>query len=242
MTATTLLALFSVVIPSVSSQNRNTSWTTAKWASNDAQFAAARANIDDDFAHNRITASYLARLEKKWTENQKDPKSVFSWAYTSYRAKSLHPPLSPNSLIGPGVFNAAPANQNYQYARVRFLNETIFGPHRKLKAVGDRLLAHTPNDFDVEYAYASCLGGSLSAQEKQDALAYVDKLIQKYPTKPSVYGVKGGIYLSYWVDHRNKQDAQDAIKWYQEYLRIAPANDGWRKQAQTIITVLQSHI
>ena len=108
--------------------------------------------------------------------------------------------------------------------------------------VGKRLLAHNANDFDVDYCLANCFGENLSAEEKQAALTHADHLISKYPDKPSAYAVKGGVYFSYWIDHRNKQDAMDAIKWYQQYLQRAPANYEWRKEAKSTITLLQSHL
>jgi hypothetical protein len=218
------------------------SWMTEKWIGDDKPFAAARENIDSDFSHGRITVPYLSKLEAAWNQDERDPLKLFRWAYARYKAQSSHPALPPTPIPAEGDFNEVPSPHTYEYTRVRFLSEISLSRHRELMAVGKRMLAHNPNDFDVEYGLSYCFGESMSAEEKQAALAYADHLIQKYPNKPSVYTVKGGVYFSYWIDHRDKQDARDAIYWYQQYLRLAPANDEWRKQAESTVTLLQSRL
>ena len=234
-----IVLLASLPMPQSSS---TASWDTEKWTSNDIQYTSARENIDSDFLRGRITKAYLEDLNAVWTKDEHDSLKLFRWAYARHRARSLHPALPFTAFPGGGAFTEAPASHSYQYTRIRFLTETDFGQHRELKALGRRLLAHTLNDFDVEYALISCFGEYLSADEKIAAISYADRLIQKYPTKPSVYGAKGGIYFSYWMDHRNKQDARDAIKCYQDYLRLAPANHEWRKEAKSTIALLQSRL
>ncbi len=217
-------------------------WGTETWSDNNKSYIAARKVIDNDFSHDRVTLTYLSDLEASWERNESDPLRVFRWAYAHHRARGLHPPLLLNIFFPDSFFNQAPAPHSYQYTRVRFLSKMDFGRYRELMPVGQRLLKKDPNDFDVEYAYANCFGESLSPEQKIAALAYADQLIQKYPAKPSVYAVKGGVYLSYWIDHRNRQDAVKAIKWYQQYLKLAPANYEWRKHAESTIALLQSHM
>lgn len=228
-----------------SPQQRTTStssWITEKWTGDERPYAAARENINNDFSHGGITVAYLKGLETAWAKNERDPLTLFRWAYARYRAQGLHPAIPFTTMPDYGAFDEAPSPHAYEYARARFLTETSLSRHRELMPLGKRLLARNPDDFDVEYAYATCFGETMSAEEKQAALAYSDNLIEKYPKKPSVYAVKGGVYFSYWIDHRNKQDARDAIQWYQQYLRLAPANYEWRKEASSTITLLQSRL
>lgn len=215
---------------------------TEKWTGNEKLYAAARENIDSDFSRGRITVAYLSNLEATWNQDEHNPLTLFRWAYARFKAQGLHPAIPFTTMPAEGAFNEVPSPHTYEYARVRFLIETSLSRHRELMAVGKRLLAHNSNDFDVEYCLTYCFGESMSAEEKQAALAYADHLIQKYPNKPSVSAVKGGVYFSYWIDHRNKQDARDAIKWYQQYLRLAPVNYEWRKEAASTITLLQSRV
>lgn len=217
------------------------SWATKDWSGDDEQYVRVRDEVDSDFTDGKVTSAYLSDLETKWKQNKTDPLILFRWAYAHQRARDLHPPLEANILIPGDLFNAAPAPHSYQYTRIRFLAETNFGSHRELLALGKRLLSHEPNDFYVEYAVGNCFGEKLTPAAKQEALTYTDHMLQKYPTRPSVYALKGGTYFSYWIDHRNKQDARDAIKWYKIYLKKAPANYEWRTRAQGIITFLQTH-
>jgi hypothetical protein len=218
------------------------SWVTEKWNGNEKPYAAARESVDNDFSSGRITVSYLSDLKATWSQDERDPLKLFRWAYARYKAQGVHPAIPPTPIPAEGDFNEVPSPHTYEYARVRFLSEISLRRRRELMGVGKRLLARNPNDFDVEFALSRCFGESLSAEEKQSALTYSDHLISKYPDKPSVYTVKADVYFGYWIDHRNKQDARDAIYWYQQYLQRAPANYEWRAQAQKNITLLQSRI
>ena len=226
-----------ITIPLKRQATATASWMTEKWTGDDAPYIAARENIERDFSRGGITVAYLRDLEQASTKNERAPLPLFRWACARYKSQSLHPALPPMPMPAEGNFNEVPSPHTYEYARVRFLSETSIHGRRELMAVGRRLLAHNPNDFDVEYGLTDCFGESMSAEEKQAALVYADHLIQKYPNKPSVYTVKGGVYFSYWVDHRDKQDAREAIRWYQQYLRLAPANYEWRKQAESTISL-----
>lgn len=219
-----------------------TSWTTEKWSGDDKPYTAARRNVDEAFSDGSITVSYLNGLEAASEKDEHDPLKLYRWSYARYKAQSLHPAIHFTTMPDYGAFDEVPSPHAYEYARVRFLIQTRFGDHPELMGVGKRLLAHEPNDFDVEYALASCFSQYMKATEKEAALEYSSHLIDKYPNKPSVYTVKAGVYFSYWIDHRNKQDARDAIRWYQQYLQRAPASDEWRAHAQKIIVLLQSRL
>lgn len=218
------------------------SWMTEKWTGDDRPYAAARENIDREFSRGGITVVYLNGLEVAWNQDEHNPLKLFRWAYARYRAQGLHPAIPFTTIPDYGAFNGVASPHTYEYTRVRFLIEICNERRRELMAVGRRLLAHSPNDFDVEYGLTFCFGESMSVEEKQAALTYADHLVQKYPNKPSAYSVKGGVYFSYWIDHRDKQDARDAIQWYQQYLKLAPVNYEWRKRAESIITLLQSRL
>lgn len=233
-------AIFQIASPR--HQSVSASWTTEKWTGNEKPYVAARESIDADFSHGKVTVDYLSGLEAAVNRSEHDPLRLFRWAYARYKAQSLHPTLPFTPVPGWGAFDEISSPHTYQYARTRFLAEIMLGNRPDLMSLGKRLLAHNPNDFDVEYGLMACFHQNLSDNEKQAALTYADQLIQKYPTKPSVYAVKGGVYLSYWIDHRNKQDAVDAIKWYQRYLKLAPADYEWRKHAESTIALLQSRI
>ena len=220
----------------------NTSWLTEKWTGNEKPYATARENIDNDFSHGRITVAYLSNLEEAWNQNEHDPLTLFRWSYARYVSQNLNPALPFTTVPSYGAFDEVTSPHTYQYTRVRFLTEVMIGSHPELMAAGQRLLDRNPNDFDVEYGLTACFPQYMSANDKDTALAYATHLINKYPNKPSVYSVKGGIYFGYWIDHRDKGDARNAIKWYQQYLRLAPANYVWRKQAKSIIALLQSRI
>lgn len=219
-----------------------TSWMTERWTGDETKYVGAREDINRHFSHGGITVAYLNGLETAWNQDEQNPLKLFRWAHARYRAQGLHPPLPFTAMPAEGAFNEVPSPHTYEYARTRFLMRTSLSRPRELMAIGRRLLARNPNDFDVEFALYRCFGETMSAAGKQSALAYADHLINKYPDKPSVYAVKADVYFSYWIDHRNKQDARDAIKWYQQYLRLAPANYEWRKQAESTIALLQSRL
>ncbi len=220
----------------------DTSWMTEKWNGDERPYIAIRDGINKDFLNGDLTVPYLSNLEQRWHKNEQSPFALFRWAYARYRSYAVRPHLPFTPLPGRGAFDEIASPHSYYYARIRFLTEASLGSHPELMEVGKRLLARNPNDFDVEYCFTNCFPQSMSASEKEAALAYSTHLIEKYPKKPDVYTTKAGIYFAYWIDHKSKQDAQDAILWYQRYLQIARPDDAWQPRAKGIISLLKSRV
>ncbi len=216
-------------------------WTTELWTGDDQPYEQIRVDIDKAFAEERLTP---ASIEEYWTQREKQPNNpqmLFQWVYACNQAQQAHPPIHLKQFPGPGAFAYVPSPHAYQYTRLRFLVNAQYGSHNQLLNVGKRLLAHHPNDYDVEYELVDCFNPSQSVAGKQQATLYAKDLIRRHPEKPSVYAALGGVYFASWLAKRNREDGKKAITAYEEYLRLAPANYEWRKQAEKIIRLIQSH-
>jgi hypothetical protein len=91
--------------------------------------------------------------------------------------------------------------RTYEYARLRFLAETITLPQGSFKNLGRRLLQHNLRDWDVKYSMVSVLTAGLVPPEKQEALGYTRDLARLDPgrSKLVIDPLIGGIYWRSWL-------------------------------------------
>ena len=102
------------------------------------------------------------------------------------------------------------------------------------------MLRHTPNDNDVKYYLIQCYEPERSEQEKEKAVTLAQNLVLSAPHRPGVYSALAGIYFRLWMVSHQAEDANKAVSAYQEYLRIAPKNYAWRRQAENIVDYIKS--
>lgn len=96
-----------------------------------------------------------------------------------------------------------------------------------------------PDDYDVKFRLIAILTPGLSTEEKKQAVSYANDLIRIDAKRPSAYSALGGVYYRSWLISKSRDDAEKSIAAYRRYLQLAPANDTFRPQAQSIIAMMQ---
>jgi len=114
-------------------------------------------------------------------------------------------------------------------------------PLTPFQTVGERLLNHKPDDNDVKYYLIQCYKPWRSTLEKQKAVSLAQDLVHVAPSRPGSYSALGGVYFNSWMVSHEKEDAEKAVLAYRHYLRVAPQNYAWRRQAESIIQYITSH-
>ncbi len=216
-------------------------WTNEEWVGNDTAYRSIRKVIDNDFSHDLLTSSSINTYNDLYKQRHNDPLSLFRWAYASFQATQRNPLIPQKNVIAPGAFKEAPSPQSYEYARLRFLVSAHYSPNFHLQSIGERLLRHNYEDNDVKYYLIQCYRPWQSPLEKDKALTLANDMVRSEPNRPGSYSALGGIYFSSWIVNRRKEDADQAITAYQEYLHYAPTNFEWRKQAEKTIQYIRSH-
>lgn len=206
------------------------SWTSENWTGNDAEYRIIRADIEAQQSQGTLDLPTLEKYKTLWEQDRNSPTELFRWAYASFRATQQNSPVAQKQMILPDAFGEVPSPHAYEFSRLRFLVDAHYFPHSQLQDLGERLLRHTADDYDVSYYLISCYKPWESTVEKEKALKLAQNLVRKNPTRPGPYSALGSVYFGLWFVNHHQQDGDDAIKAYREYLRIAPVDDAWRKQ------------
>ncbi len=217
------------------------SWISENWTDNDAEYRTIRADIEAQQSQGTLILPTIERYKGLWEQNPNSPTALFRWAYASFRATQQNPPILQKQMILPDAFGKVPSPRTYEYSRLRFLVNAHYFPHSQLQALGERLLRHTANDYDVSYYLIDCYRPWESTVEKEKALTLAQSLVRANPTRSGPYSALGGVYFGLWSVNHQQHDGDDAIKSYREYLSLAPVNDAWRKQATKFIKYIEDH-
>lgn len=178
-------------------------------------------------------AGYKAQVQK----SPHDPLLVFEYVYSTYRAAQL------SSAFGNGgelveaeqALDLVLPTHTYEFARLHFLIAAKNHPSHALKALGERLLKHNPDDVLVKWQMGSILQPSTVPAERQQALNYADDLIHRSPGNPDYYANLAGTYYDIWLGTKKPSDGEKAAATYRTYLNISAKDAPFRKRAQSII-------
>ena len=114
--------------------------------------------------------------------------------------------------------------------------------------LGETLLQRDPNDKEVKEHLVGVYQTVLLSSKPTDlsipvlkrrAVSYAQQMTLMDPQKARYQANLATLYLMSWASRNNPEDGRAAIKYFQEYLRLAPADDGWRKQAEYFIKMIQ---
>jgi tetratricopeptide (TPR) repeat protein len=215
-------------------------WTEEKWNGDELGYQKLRATIDNNREVGKLTLEALEKYKVLYEKKPEDPLGLFQWTYASFQATQSNPPIIQKQIITPYIFDKVTSPRTYEYDRLRFLVAVHYSPDSHLQGIGERLLQHTPDDYDVEYYLIQCYKPEHSSLEMQKAISLAQDLIKSAPQRPGSYSALGGIYFRSWMLSHQIEDADKAVSAYQSYLRLAPQNYMWREQAKNIIHYITS--
>ena len=245
-----LFAVFTLCSPALAEpannlrQQGNSSrwqWIEEKWNGDEAAYQKLRTTIEKNKKDDKLTSDVIEKYKLLHEKKRTDPIALYQWGYASFEATQSNPPIFQAQLVSPTAFEEAPSPHTYQYDRLRFLVWVHYSPHARFQTIGERLLRHTSDDNDVRYYLIQCYEPEHSEQEKQKAISVAQDLIHSAPHRPGSYSALAGIYFRLWMVNHQTEDGNKAVTTYQEYLRIAPKNYAWRRQAENIIGYIRSH-
>lgn len=216
-------------------------WVEEDWTGDDALYQKLRADIDRSKRNGDLTTETISKYKNIHQKKTNDPVSLFRWAYASFQATQSNPPAAQKQVVAPYDFDEAPSPHTYEYDRLRFLVWAHYNSDVHLQTVGERLLNHKPHDNDVKYYLIQCYKPWRSTLEKQKAVSLAQDLVHVAPSRPGSYSALGGVYFNSWMVSHEKEDAEKAVLAYRHYLRVAPQNYAWRRQAESIIQYITSH-
>lgn len=103
-----------------------------------------------------------------------------------------------------------------------FLQESLGSPDPELIGVGKRLLARTPNDYEVEYALAVMANISAKPSDRSQAVVYQQDLAQQFSRDPRQYLLLAAIHRTNAIRSHSQTEAEASIAAFQQYAALAP--------------------
>lgn len=222
------------------------SWINAPWTDNDQPYQRIRLNIDQAISQGANPFVLVKQRQKELEKAPQDFQAQFAYYHTAYQAVTWPKRADDRGfdvlLLGnlSTAIIRAPHPHTYNYVRLEFLCGQYNFNNPKLKAVGLRLVHRDPNDYDVKYYTNNILVVSPSPADHAIALKYANDLVKNYPKMASPHAMAGYIHYQSWLRTKNKQEADEAVSQYQQYLRLAPAKARFRQQAENLIKQMQT--
>lgn len=228
---------------------QNLDWVNQPWTGDDKPYKQIKDKIDNAISSGTRLDVLRVQYERAAEKQREDPQAQFAWAYATWKMVKPTSTASDVATILYGVPEAlarVPYPRAYDFARLRFLVES---QDPRFRLLGERLLRQAPSDNEVKEhligIYVTILFRSdiiklVPPGLKQTAVTYAQDMIRSEPNNPRYYANLGWIYLASWHRHKNQQDGDQAIANFRGFLRLAPANDEWRKSAENFIHMIQS--
>ena len=215
-------------------------WTSEKWTGDGQPYLRMRQEIDQLITNGQNPDTLALQYKALASKDSSNSQSQFRWGYAAYKTAAKPGALPSLKLDGVEfALRRAKEPRNYEYTRLHFLVVARLTPYHQLKELGTRLLRHNPKDDEVKFYLVSILDPGLYNTEKQQALKLAQELARSQPKRASTYSLIGETYLKVWIKSKSQGDADKSIAAYQQFLRLAPPNHQFRRQAQNWIKFLQ---
>ena len=229
-------------IPTPRSLASAPSMTVGQWTSSDFPYKDVESKMAKDFASGKTPQVISQEYQALAVSRPKDAVSQFAAVIASrgqYRVSNPDASL-PYSLVET-LASHDPGNV-HEYARMRFcmLEEADRPlPPNEAKAVGDKLLQYNPKDTLVRtnLIYMLCDGN-----HAEEATPYALKWVKTEPNNAKAHSSLALVYQDMWFATKNKKYGRMAVQEFQQFLRTASPNDGFRSLAQHSIKVLQGEV
>ncbi len=206
---------------------RDYAWFNSPWIDDDRPYQNIRNKIGQALAEGQKPLAVLQRYRTLAQQQPDNPQAIFGYGYAVYKAETL--PNGPSeadtfqdSCNVSKMWTTVHGPHTYDYVRLMFLHESLSSPTPDLIAVGRRLLARSPNDYEVEYGLATMASVSLKPTERSQALVYQQDLAQRFPNDPRQYRLAAEIHRAASARTHSNTEAAKSIAAYQQYLVLAP--------------------
>ena len=240
--AVVAVGTYGKVLPTIRGLGSEPSMTISEWTASDTPYKDVESKMAKDFASGKTPRQISQEYRALAAKQPKDPVAQFA-AVVAARGefREANPEGSlPYSLVEMLVMHD-PGNV-HEYARMRFcmLQEADRRlPPANAKMIGDKLLQYNPKDalVRINLIYMLC-----DLDHAQAAMPYALKWVKSEPKNEKAHSSLALVYQDLWFATKNKLYGQLAVQEYQQFLRLAPPNDGFRGLAQNSINVLQQEI
>lgn len=232
------------------SVRQNLTWANQAWTNDDKKYQQIKNSVDKKIASGIKPDVLRIKYGVQAEAQRESPEAQFAWAYAAWKTIGSTPTSAQRIKYLEGVPEAlahVAFPRSYAFARLRFLTES---DNPGLRNLGERLTKRDPNDEAIKYQlmnvydtilFRDDLFKSIPPGVRENALAYSQNFIHAHPENPSYRAASGSLHLDLWKrNNHNRQEGDQAIADYQEYLHLAPENDGWRKNAKYLIGLIQS--
>lgn len=224
---------------------RRHDWANEPWSGNNKPYQQVRSDMERALASGQDMESLRIKYGLLAQQHPDNPVAQLQWAYAA--SMSITHKTDGGKAQGKmyGVAEALAhvrSPRAYDYARERFLIEVWFDRTNGLENLGERLLAHSPADYNVQYDYIRVLNWSPRPNARQKAIAQAEQLIGRYPHKPSPYTLLAGIYTERWWNTHDKGDANKALAYFQKYLQLAPPAYTHREDVKRVMASIRKEM
>ena len=213
-------------------------WLVEPWTGNDKPYVTLRKNIDITLEKGKLTPTILESYRMYAKNEPTNPIALFRWGYASFMATQQTLPVQQKVVVELFTLEKIKFPRSYEFARLCFLVATR-SPHPRYEPFGEFLLVKNPHDFEVMYATVMSLDPTVSAEEKQKALQYAQRLLQMRPTDSRSFSAIGGVNYYIWLRGHDPEAGQAAIAAYRKYLIIGRTAKNKRDIAISIINIIQ---
>lgn len=239
---TMTIGIYGKPIPTPEGLGYVPSMTVGTWTASDQPYKDVEAKMAKEFASGKTPQAISQECQISAASRPKDPVAQFAAVIAARGAIRVADPEGtvPYSLVETLAMHD-PGNV-HEYTRMRFcmLEEADRRlPPDKAKSIGDKLLQYNPKDTLVRtnLIYMLC-----DSDHPREAMPYALKWVKAEPKNEKAHSSLALVYQDLWFATKNKQYGQLAVQEYQQFLRLAPPNDGFRGLAQNSINVLQQGI
>lgn len=212
------------------------------WTASDKPYEEARERIKKEYAQGRSLEAIAQEHRAIALSKPKDPVAQFAWVCAGRGAAwvSSSEGAMPRYLLD--ILTKADPGNVREYTRYRFCltDETdLVLPIQNAEQIGNRLIASDPKDNWVRLSLINMLCAAPGGTKK--ALPHALNWVQVDPNNPKAHSSLAQVYFNQWEEsgRRNKALGDKAVAEYQAYLRLAPANDSFRRRAQSFIRHIQ---
>lgn len=212
----------------------------ATWSASNKPYKEIEDQIANEFNSGKKPEEIAQKYKALALSHPKDPLAQFAWVFAERGAVIITQPggLVPYTLVE-ALAKSDPGNV-FEYTRYRFCMTEEAGktlPVQNIKAIGDKLLRHDPSDNSVRLnlIYALCDAG-----EPNMALPYALQWTKQEPSDAKAHSSLALVYEDIWFKTKKRSDADKAVAEYQQYLRFAPPNAGFRPRAEHLIETIRN--